>query len=157
MANAKATLQLAWTQTCAALLTCRENAGSRAPLGECRVTRADSAAISYRYRFATVFEDDSSMQDCFETGGKWSSVARDSPEFQEANLRNAGRVTQKNADVARKLLKQDTPESDRPHLNARPFCTPGAGRLPTGVQAARADLIDPTERSASTRVGSSPE
>jgi len=42
---------------------------------------------SLTFSFSDVFKSDSLLKDCLKAGGKWESMARDSQEFREAQMR----------------------------------------------------------------------
>jgi hypothetical protein len=72
--------------------SCADQFSDRPPFGTCKDVGVVKDAPGLRgrighYSFADVFRSDWAMRECLESGGRWSSMRRDSPEFREAQLR----------------------------------------------------------------------
>jgi hypothetical protein len=69
---------------------CNEAFSDRPELARCEThTNADGGSISAtsRYYDAIELDDDQYMKECFEMGGKWHALRKDSPEFARSRLR----------------------------------------------------------------------
>ena len=87
--------------------SCEEQFRDRKPFGVCFDTTINKDAAQIRgnirhFSFGAGFKSDWAMRECLESGGRWESMSRDSPEFLQAKLSHDMDNAQKNYDDARK-------------------------------------------------------